>query len=78
MSWFINKFCFNWSYKNFKRFTTKNINLLKNKLVEFIKLYKSTLIKKPHNSRIMRFNIWWAHRDLNTGPTDYESAALTN
>jgi len=26
----------------------------------------------------MRFNIWWAHRDLNTGPTDYESAALTN
>lgn len=21
----------------------------------------------------MRFNTWWAHRDLNTGPTDYES-----
>lgn len=20
----------------------------------------------------MRFNTWWAHRDLNTGPTDYE------
>ena len=22
--------------------------------------------------------IWWAHTDLNCGPTDYESAALTN
>ena len=22
--------------------------------------------------------IWWAHPDLNRGPTDYESAALTN
>ena len=21
---------------------------------------------------------WWAHQDLNLGPTDYESAALTN
>ena len=23
-------------------------------------------------------NEWWAHQDLNLGPTDYESAALTN
>jgi len=23
-------------------------------------------------------NGWWAHQDLNLGPTDYESAALTN
>jgi hypothetical protein len=22
--------------------------------------------------------VWWAHQDLNLGPTDYESAALTN
>ena len=22
--------------------------------------------------------IWWAHKDLNLEPTDYESAALTN
>ena len=22
-------------------------------------------------------NIWWARQDLNLGPTDYESAALT-
>ena len=22
--------------------------------------------------------IWWAHQDSNLGPTDYESAALTN
>ena|GEM_PF-714154 len=21
---------------------------------------------------------WWAHKDLNLGPTDYESGALTN
>lgn len=21
---------------------------------------------------------WWAHQDLNLGPTDYESGALTN
>jgi len=21
---------------------------------------------------------WWAHQDLNLGPADYESAALTN
>lgn len=24
----------------------------------------------------MRFNTWWAHRDLNTGPTDYESVNI--
>ena len=24
------------------------------------------------------FRIWWAHTDLNRGPKDYESSALTN
>ena len=23
-------------------------------------------------------DFWWAHKDLNLEPTDYESAALTN
>jgi len=26
----------------------------------------------------MHENKWWAHRDSNPEPTDYESAALTN
>jgi hypothetical protein len=28
---------------------------------------------------ILRYNLkWWAHLDLNQGPADYESDALTN
>ena len=35
---------------------------------------------KPYlmGSRSRKYNTLWAHRDLNPGPTDYESAALTN
>ncbi len=31
------------------------------------------LLKNPLNSWLRGFDIWWAHRDSNTGPTDYES-----
>ncbi|CAI8712597.1 hypothetical protein EMIT0P12_110120 [Pseudomonas sp. IT-P12] len=34
---------------------------------------------QKHKSRAMRgFRVWWAHTDLNRGPKDYESSALTN
>ena len=29
-------------------------------------------------SRIEQLSLLWAHQDLNLGPTDYESVALTN
>lgn len=31
--------------------------------------------QKPRNARLF---VWWAHTDLNRGPKDYESSALTN
>jgi hypothetical protein len=31
--------------------------------------------KAAHSARL---SIWWAHTDLNRGPKDYESSALTN
>ena len=39
-------------------------------------LNKASNIKKPSLTRL--FNIWWAYLDLNQGPIDYESTALTN
>ncbi len=34
---------------------------------------------QKRKSRAMRgFLVWWAHTDLNRGPKDYESSALTN
>ena len=27
---------------------------------------------------VISLRFWWAHQDLNLGPPDYESAALTN
>ncbi len=36
-------------------------------------------ISQIRKSRAMRgFLVWWAHTDLNRGPKDYESSALTN
>ncbi len=35
-------------------------------------------IKEPQKLIVFGVCIWWAHTDLNCGPTDYESAALTN
>ena len=32
---------------------------------------------KNFNSCVLHFLSWWARQDLNLGPTDYESAALT-
>ena len=29
-------------------------------------------------AHLARLSIWWAHTDLNRGPKDYESSALTN
>ncbi|CAI8754681.1 hypothetical protein EMIT0194MI4_150064 [Pseudomonas sp. IT-194MI4] len=49
------------------------------------KLYPWTLglylwwTSQKRESRAMRgFLVWWAHTDLNRGPKDYESSALTN
>ena len=34
---------------------------------------------QTRKSRALRgFLVWWAHTDLNRGPKDYESSALTN
>ena len=38
----------------------------------------SELKKHLRESLLSACYIWWAHTDLNCGPTDYESAALTN
>jgi hypothetical protein len=35
-------------------------------------------VRLPPNETIFIAEEWWAHLDLNQGPTDYESAALTN
>ena len=36
--------------------------------------------KKPSDGVVERpsVSIWWAHQDLNLGPTGYEPVALTN
>ena len=34
--------------------------------------------KKPLTKKSVAFHYWWAHQDLNLGPKDYESSALTN
>ena len=35
--------------------------------------------RQKRESRALRgFLVWWAHTDLNRGPKDYESSALTN
>jgi hypothetical protein len=35
-------------------------------------------IVRVGQTRALRILEWWAHQDSNQGPTDYESAALTN
>jgi hypothetical protein len=32
----------------------------------------------PNTKEINEYLRWWAHQDLNLGPADYESDALTN
>ena len=34
--------------------------------------------KRPRNFSLSHCYCWWAHQDLNLGPKDYESSALTN
>ena len=34
--------------------------------------------KSPNRSRLGLLAFWWARTDLNRGPKDYESSALTN
>jgi hypothetical protein len=45
-----------------------------------LKGQKCGQIKKSANSKIAvnAFNCWWSHLGSNQGPTDYESATLTN
>ncbi len=37
--------------------------------------FQTAETRKPRNARLWS---WWAHTDLNRGPKDYESSALTN
>ena len=39
---------------------------------------KFTIISKSLDFKGLDRKKWWPLRDLNTGPTDYESGALTN
>jgi hypothetical protein len=39
--------------------------------------HNSEATKKPLYFHTAALNIWWASRESNTAPTDYESAALT-
>jgi hypothetical protein len=36
------------------------------------------MLKGTLGKQLMKLMIWWARQDLNLGPTDYESAALTS
>jgi hypothetical protein len=40
--------------------------------------FNSDLIKNKKLLKKIRKNIWWRYRDLNPGPIDYDSTALTN
>ena len=39
---------------------------------------KNPIIKKPQLREEVGFILWWAFTDLNRGPIDYESSALTS
>ena len=52
---------------------TKNVPQRK-----FSSTYQRVKIEKPRQSIDLTGLIWWARTDLNRGPKDYESSALTN
>ncbi|KGP66157.1 hypothetical protein A591_A2285 [Acinetobacter baumannii AB5075] len=49
-----------------------------NNEVIFDYILKISKVKKPQKLKVFGVCIWWAHTDSNCGPTDYESAALTD
>lgn len=55
-----------------------NRKLKINPETKFSLILKISKVKKPQKLKVFGVCIWWAHTDSNCGPTDYESAALTD
>jgi hypothetical protein len=54
-----------------------HVSILNNKFTSNLAESSGVQIKKA-STYVDAFFIWWAHQDLNLGPKDYESSALTN
>ena len=54
-----------------------HVSILNNEYASNLTELSGVQIKKA-STYVDAFFIWWAHQDLNLGPKDYESSALTN
>ena len=54
-----------------------HVSILNNEYASNLTESSGVQIKKA-STYVDAFFIWWAHQDLNLGPKDYESSALTS
>ena len=54
-----------------------HVSILNNEYASNLTESSGIQIKKA-STYVDAFFIWWAHQDLNLGPKDYESSALTS